>query len=101
MRGDCDLAVSFRRVNFINEECDNPFENADEEGMAAAGMDLRFAFGFDGICPVVPLQDFEWHKVEVEAFCEFGGAWVLDEIDGALACFGDVGCWKPFSVKAG
>lgn len=101
MRGDCDLAVGFRRVNFVNKECDDPFEHTHEEGMAAAGMDLRFAFGFNGICPGVPLQDFERHKVEVEAFCEFGGAWVLDEMDGVLAGFGDVGCWKPFTVKAG
>ena len=53
--------------------------------MAAAGMDLRFAFGFDGICPVVPRQGFEGHEVEVEALLEFGGAWVFDEMDGLLA----------------
>ena len=55
-------------VYFVDKDFDNPFENADEKGVAFAGMDLCFAFGFYRILPVFPLERFERHKVEIEAF---------------------------------
>ena len=57
--------LSVVRFNFVDKECDNPLENTDKKGIAAAGMDLRFASGFHWIAPVSPLKRFERHKVEV------------------------------------
>ena len=55
--------------NFVNKDFDNPFENADEKGVAFAGMDLCFALGFYRILPVFPLSErFERHEVEIQAF---------------------------------
>ena len=68
--------------------------------MAAARMDLCLFLRFDGILPISPLERFERHEIEVEAFCEFGGAWIFDECDGALPRFCDVRCWKAFAMEA-
>ena len=67
--------------------------------MAAARMDLCLFLRFDGILPISPLERFERHEIEVEAFCEFRGAWIFHECDGALAGFRDVGSWKAFAME--
>ena len=86
-------AIVTNKLRFVNQDPDNPFEHANEKGLAFAGMNLCFVFGFDRILPVLPLERFEGDKVEVQAFQEFGGVRILDECDGALARFRDVGGW--------
>ena len=54
-------------VNFVDKDFDNPLENTDEKGLAFAGMDLCFAFGFSWILPVFPLENLERNIVEVQA----------------------------------
>ena len=72
----CRMGKSYQRIshrpsavsiNFVNKDFDDPLENADEKGVAFAGMDLCFAFGFSWILPVFPFKRFERNEVEVQA----------------------------------
>ena len=46
-------------VNFVDKDFDNPLENTDEKGLAFAGMDLCFAFGFSWqMLASLPIQAF-------------------------------------------
>ena len=85
---------------FVDKDFDDPFEHADEKGVAFAGVDLRFAFGFDRILPFLPLEYFEGNEIEVQAFLEFRGVRILDECDGALSRFCDVGGWIDLASQA-
>ena len=87
-------------VNYlVNQDLDNPCEHTDEKGDAFAEVYLSFAFRFDRIFPVLPLERFEGNEVGIEALLEFRGTWILNECDGMLAGFGDVGGWIGFASE--
>ena len=88
------------KLFLVDKDFDDPFEYADEKGLAFAGVDLCFAFGFDRILPVLPLERFERNEIKVQAFLEFRSVWIFNECYGVLACFCDVGCWKDFTSEA-
>ena len=102
------------KLLFVNQDFNDPFEHAVKKGVTFAGVDLCFCwsrpitiivmgrsstFGFNRILPVLPLEYFEGDEVEVQAFLEFGDVRILDERDGVLPRFRDVGCWKDFTRK--
>ena len=97
--GQKRIPTFLRWLFLVDKDFDNPFEDTVKKGLAFTGVDLRFAFGFERILPVFPLERFKGNKVEIQAFLKFRGVGILDECDGALACFCDVGGGENFTRK--